>query len=157
MFDPVTIFKGISTTTAIVSILNSLIRGTKGIKRGLLIELQSNIHLIMLYTEGGAPIDKVIDKLDVAKCKAALESNFNFSSLRKGRVSKAVAKALPQYRAYVGWTTEQLFSNIYLKVRQLQHIVDIDADNKKFRKSVRLINILKVMLLLLKHIKSGRG
>lgn len=152
--DPTIILKGISTTASVVNTLNSLIKGTKGVKRSLLIELQSNVQLISLYIEGDAPIDKVISKLDASRCKAALESNFNFNSLKRGRVSKAATEGVPQYKAYVGWTTEQLFSNIYLKIRELQNIVDIDPDNKKFRKSVRLINVLKLMLLLSKHLRA---
>ncbi len=154
MLDSTTILRGITTTTAVINTLKSLTKGTRGTKRGLVIELHSNIRLILLYAEGGAPIDKVIGKLDVSKCKAALESDFNFNSLKRGRVSKPAAKDVAQYKAYVGWTTEQLFSNIYLKITDLQNIVDIDPGNRRFRKSVRLLNVLKLMILLLRHLKS---
>jgi hypothetical protein len=108
----------------------------------------------MLYREGQVPIDKLIRKLDVSHCKAALESNFNFASLKRGRVSETLARGVGQFQPYVGWTTEQLFSNIYLKITELQSIVDMDNDGKQFRKGVRLLNVLKLMLLLLKHLKS---
>jgi hypothetical protein len=54
----------------------------------------------------------------------------------------------------VGWSTERLFSNIYVKIKDLQTIVRMDPENKKIRKGVRLINILKLMLLLMKHINA---
>ncbi len=111
--------------------------------------------MIALYTQGsGAAIDKIIRKLDVSHCRVALESDFNFNSLKRGRVSKTLVRRLPQFEPYVGWTTEQLFTNIYLKITELQHIVDIDSDNKRYRKNVRLLNVLKLMLLLLAHLKS---
>lgn len=154
MWDPTTILKGIDTTTSVVKALQSLVKGSRGVKRALLLELQSNIQLILLYTEGAVPIDKLIRKLDVSQCKSALESNFNFASLKRGRVSETLTRGVTQFRPYVGWTTEQLFSNIYLKIRELQSIVEIDSDGKQFRKGVRLLNTLKLMLLLLKHLKS---
>ncbi len=47
-----------------------------------------------------------------------------------------------------------MFTSIYLKIKELQHIVEIDSENKRFRKNVRLLNVLKLMLLLLQHLKS---
>ncbi|MFQ5936068.1 MAG: hypothetical protein ACE5LB_06650 [Acidiferrobacterales bacterium] len=154
MLDSTTVLKGIATTTTVINTLNSLVKGTKGVKRALLLELQSNIQLILLYRDDDAPIDKVINKLEISQCKAALESNFNFNSLKRTRVSKSVAKVSSEYGHYVGWTTEQLFANIYLRTKNLQNLVDVDPTNRKFRKRVRLINILKLMLLLLRHLKS---
>lgn len=154
VWDATSILKGIDTATSVAQALRSLVKGTKGLKRRLLLELQANIQLISLYTQGSAPIDKIIRKLDVTHCRAALESDFNFKSLKRERVSKALARRLPQFEAYVGWNTEQLFTNIYLKIKELQHIVDIDSDNKRYRKNVRLLNVLKLMLLLLEHLKS---
>lgn len=154
MFDSATILKGITTTASVINTLNSVIKRTKGVKRALLLELHSNIRLIFLYRDEGVPIDKVIKKLDVSRCKAALESNFNFKSLKRGRVSKTITEDVPQYKAYVGWTTERLFSSIYLKINGLQDIVELDPDNKRVRKSVRLLNVLKLLILLLRHLKS---
>jgi hypothetical protein len=154
VIDTTAILKGLGSAAAAVSALKPLIKSSKGIKRGLLMELQGNIGLIALHLRGEAPIDKVIGKLEVSRCKAALESDFNFATLKRGRVGKAMAQGVPQYRPYVGWSTEQLFANIYLKIRELQNIVEIDAANEKFRKRVRLINVFKLMLLLLRHINS---
>lgn len=154
VWDATSILKGIDTAASVAQALRSLVKGTKGLKRGLLLELQANIQLISLYAQGSAPIDKIIRKLDVTQCRAALESDFNFNSLKRGRVSKTLAGQAPQFAPYVGWTTEQLFTNIYLKIRELQHIVEIDSGNKRFRKNVRLLNVFKLMLLLLQHLKA---
>lgn len=154
MFELGGIFKGISTLAEVAAILDSLIKGATGTKRALLIELQSNIQLIDLYDAGGLPIDKVIARLETEHMQAALQSSFNFNSLKKGQLQATTAGDVPQFALYVGWTTEELFSSIYLKIKALKTIVDIDTDNPKFRKNVRLINIGKLMLLLLKHIRS---
>ena len=147
------VFKGLSTAASVAKFIHSLIKSTRGTKRTLLIELKQNIQLIYLHFESGTPIDRVIAKLDSSYYKKAVESNFNFNSLQKAKLKEKLINNVPQYKHYVGWTTEQLFTNIYLKIHTLQIIVEIDAKNEKLRKNVRLINILKLMLLLLKHIK----
>ena len=86
--------------------------------------------------------------------EAALESGYNFDKLKKGPVTEQVAGEEPQYQQYTGWTTEDLFSNIYVKIKDLQTIIKMDPYNEKIRKRVRLINSLKLMLLLIKHISS---
>lgn len=148
------VFKGLSTAASVAKFIQSLIKSTRGTKRTLLLELQQNIQLIYLHFESGSPIDRVIEKLGSSYYKRAVESNFNFNSLQKAKLKEELINNVPQYKSYVGWTTEQLFTNIYIKIHTLQTIVEIDAKNEKLRKNVRLINILKLMLLLLKHIKS---
>jgi hypothetical protein len=48
----------------------------------------------------------------------------------------------------------RLFTHIYVKIKTLKTLVDIDPENEKYRKNVRLINLRKLMILLLKHISS---
>jgi hypothetical protein len=148
------VLTAVSTTTSVLRAIDSLIRGTRGRKRALLLELRHNIGVINLYTEGNSPIDSVITKIETEQLKAALESNFDFGSLKRSRVRKRTAGNTPQYKRYIGWTTEKLYSNIYLRIKELKTIVEIDTYNKRYRKSVRLLNIRKLMILLLKHIRS---
>ena len=154
MVEPGIILTAVSTTASVLKTLDSLIKRARGRKRSLLLELRRNVGLIGLYTEGESPIDSVIAKLETKHLEAALESNFNFNSLKAGKVKKSTARGIPQYKRYVGWTTEQLFSSIYLRIKELQTIVEIDTYNKRYRKSVRLLNIHRLMILLLKHIRS---
>ena len=69
-------------------------------------------------------------------------------------MSQEIVGDQSQYKRYVGWTTEKLLSNIVVKIRGLKTTVEMDPDNVKIRKRVRLINILKLTLLLIKHINS---
>ena len=148
------VLTAISTTASLIKTIDSLIKGTRGRKRALLLELRHNIGVIDLYTEGNSPIDSVIAKIETEQLKAALESNFDFGSLKRSKVKKRTAGKTPQYKRYIGWTTEKLFSSIYLRIKELQTIVEIDPYNERYRKSVRLINIRKLIILLLKHIRS---
>lgn len=144
----------LSIVDSVSETVNSWVKGTRGRRRKLLLELQSNLELIFSYGRFDLPIDDVIAKLQTKNMEAALESGFNFNTLKKGKVTQRVAGKEPQYRQYAGWTTERLFSNVYVKIKDLQTIVEMDPHNEKIRKRVRLINILKLILLLMKHINS---
>jgi hypothetical protein len=138
----------------LLKFLEDLIKRSRGTKRALLIELRGNIQLVDLYIEGEPPIDEIITRLETRHMESALESGFNFNTLKKGGLRQSAAGDVSQFAAYVGWSTEDLFSSIYLKIIELQRIVQIDTHNPNYRKSVRLHNIGKLMLLLLKHIRS---
>jgi hypothetical protein len=92
--------------------------------------------------------------LQVECYEAASKAGFDFNSLRKGRMTAAMLKATPQFKAYAGLGTEQLFDKLYMWIHQLKTIVKDYPDSPKFRKRVRLINIWKLMLLLAKHIEA---
>jgi hypothetical protein len=154
MFTLGTLSQLIAAIDSILETINAWVKGTRGWRRKLQLELLSNIELIFSYVRYDLPVDDVIANLQTARMKAALESDFNFNLLERRRVAPAVAGEQPQYQQYVGWTTEQLFSNIYLKIQDLQTIVKVDPQNKRIRKGVRLINILKLMLLLVKHVNA---
>jgi hypothetical protein len=154
MFSLGTLKDLISSVDSVLETINGWIRGTRGWRRKLQLELLSNIELIFSYLRYDLPVDDVIANLQTANAKSALESGFNFKSLKKGNVRNDIAGDQPQYQQYVGWSTERLFSNIYVKIKDLQTIVSMDPDNEKIRKGVRLVNILKLMLLLMKHINA---
>lgn len=154
MIEPGSILSGLSNVTSVLSTLNGLLKGSRGIQRTLLLELEGNIRLILLSVKGGTPLEKIVPRLETASLHKAMESGFNFNSLKSGKVKPKAVGDAPQMQSYVGWTTEKLFANVYLKIRDLQHIVEIDATNENFRTGVRLQNILKMMLLLVRHIRS---
>ncbi len=151
MSDPATAIGAISPTVEVIRLLADLLKGQRGTKRKLLLELQRNLELISLHTEGETPIEKVIPKLQTREFEQALNQNYNFANLQKGKIGEKVIET-PFERQYLGWTTEALISNIFLKIKTLQDILEIDPQNQEYRKSVRLINIRKMIILLLKHI-----
>ena len=147
-------FSGLSTTASVASTFQSLLKNTRGTQRALLLELQKNINLLNLFIDDTARTSTIIKKLNVSEYEKAVQSDFNFKDLKKTRVSGRLVMNVKSLQAYAGWQTEQLFENIYLKIHQLKSIIDIDPDNQNFRLSVRLKNLHKIMILLLKHIKS---
>ncbi|NIW46237.1 MAG: hypothetical protein GWN14_15465 [candidate division Zixibacteria bacterium] len=152
MIDIVGFLSALTNIPKTIQLIDEQIKRSRGRKRILLIEMKQNISTIKLYTERGAPIDKVILALRTSKLEELLESNFNFNRIEKSKVKEETTGSVPFYKPYIGWSTYQLFENIYLKITDLQGVVKIDTNNPNIRKSVRLINILKLIKLLLVHI-----
>lgn len=153
MVTPNNVVSIFSNTAQVIEALDRTIRKSRGRKRKLLIELLTNIEMIDLYTEGEAPIIEVIKRLESRSFEEAIESNFNFKSFKAGKIKENLIET-PQHKSYLGWSTERLFTHIYVKIKTLKTLVDIDPQNEKYRKSVRLINLRKLMILLLKHVSS---
>lgn len=147
-------FSGLSTTASVASTFQALLKNTRGTQRALLLELQKNINLLNLFVDDATKATTIVKKFNVSEYEKAVKSDFNFKALKKTRVNERLVKKVKSLQPYIGWQTEQLFENIYLKIHQLKSIIDIDPGNKNFRLSVRLKNLHKLMVLLLKHIKS---
>lgn len=147
-------FSGLSSAATAAKTIQSLLKNTRGVQRSLLLELQKNMNLIFLFLGDESKLTTIISKLDTRVYEEASKTDFNFSDIKKGKVSQRLVGEVKQLQAYVGWTTEQLFENIYLKIHQLKTITEIDPDANRFRLGVRLKNLHKMMVLLIKHVKS---
>ena len=146
-------FSGLSSATSVAKTVQSMVKNTRGTERMLLLELQKNISLLYMFIDEPEKYQAVINKLETRIYEDAVKSDFKFTALKKTRVSTRVVTNVKQLQSYVGWSTEQLFENIYLKIHSLKTIMEVDPKNNRFRVSVRLKNLHKVMILLLKHIK----
>ena len=147
-------FTGLSTTASVASTFQSLLKNTRGTQRALLLELQKNINLLNLFADDSSKLETIIKRLDTREYEKAVKTDFNFKDLKKTKVSGRLVLDIKSLQPYAGWQTEQLFENIYLKTHQLKSIIEIDPKNTGFRLGVRLKNLHKIMILLLKHIKS---
>ena len=150
--DFLTAFKTADLAGKLGSTVSSALKSAKGHKRRLLLELQTNIDLIELWQMKRFPIDKVILKLERKHYESALSDDFNFNGLKRSALPQATTRGVPQFQAYVGWSTERLIDNIYRKIKQLQDIVEMDTENRRIDKAARLGNIYKLMILLVHHI-----
>lgn len=147
-------FSGLSSAATAAKTIQSLLKNTRGVQRSLLLELQKNLSLLYLFLGDESKVTTIVNKLDMRVYEEASRTDFNFNDIKKGKVSQRLVGEIKQLQPYVGWTTEQLFENIYLKIHQLKSIMEIDPDTNKFRLGVRLKNLHKMMVLLIKHVKS---
>ena len=147
-------FSGLTSAASAAKTIQSLLKNSRGVKRALLLELQKNLNLLYLFLGDESKLITIVNKLDVRVYEEAVKSDFDFKDIKKTKLSPRLVADVKQLQPYVGWSTEQLFENIYLKIHQLKSIIEIDPHNSKFRINVRLKNLHKMMLLLVKHVQS---
>lgn len=155
MIDPASVLGSLANLSSVLGAFDGLLKGARGTKRSLLLELEANLRLAQIGKQGNISAEKLIQRLQTKALQNAIaDDNFKFSSLKSGKVKKQLVGDAPQLQRYVGWTTEKLFLNIYLKIGDLQHIVELAPDADHFRVNVRLGNVFRLMLLLARHIRS---
>lgn len=146
-------FSELSSAAAAAKTIQSLIKNTCGVERALLLELQKNPNLLYLFLGGERQFITIVRKLEVQTYEEAVKTNFDFKELKKSKLNARMVAGIKQFQPYIGWSTEQLLQNIYLKIHQLKSILEIGPENSNYRIGVRLKNLHKLMLLLLKHAK----
>lgn len=154
MIDLASLLGSLSNVSSVLDTLGATLKGSRGIQRSLLLELEGNIRLALIGKKGNVSPEKLVAKLETRAIQQALESGFNFNRLKSGKLRKQVAGESALMQRYVGWSTEKLFTNLYLRTRELQHIVDLDSGDSYFRVAIRLKNLFRMMLLIARHIRS---
>jgi hypothetical protein len=146
------IFKGIATTLSTTNTINNLIKISKGTQRGLMIELKKNILILDSFVKDDLSPIKTVQQLEDKIFNKVIESNYNFNKIQGKKIIKKIIADIPKLKKYIGWSTEKLFINIYLKIDNLKKIINIGFDENKINMNIRVTNIFILMLLLVKHI-----
>ena len=152
--DFVTAFQALLTTEKMVKSIDAVMKNSKGHKRAVLRELKENLNLLLLARKNQLPPDKVISRLECKNYLSAADAGFNFKSIKRSFLKAKTTCDVPQFKKYIGWSTERLLENIYLKVKQLQDIIDMQVAAKNLNIDARLENLTRLMILLFQHIKS---
>ena len=147
-------FQALTTTEKIARTVDSIVKNSRGHKRAVLRELQENISLLLLVRTGQFPAHKVIPRLERKQYLAAADGGFNFRQIKRPSLREKTIRQVPQFKKYVGWSTERMLENIYIKVKQLQTIVEMERGRKNVNLELRTKYLLRLMILLLSHIQS---
>jgi len=148
-----TVFAGLNSASAATRAVAMLARQRHGTARALLLELQRNINLAFLWRTDDIPAEKVIARLETRQFELAAKAGFDFNTLARKPIALATVKGAPALAPYTGWTTEQLFERVYLRIHALKALAELGTRRSPARLGVRLANLLKLMLLLIKHIR----
>ncbi len=146
-------FKGVNTLEKTSKSLSSLIKGKKGAKRIFLDEIRHNLTVCWLYLKRDAKLKQVIDELRHDVYDQLSVKGFDYNSLKKGKIESHPSLTRSDLKYLVGKRTEDLIHKIYGRIKDLKLTYKLSANNPKNRYSVRIINIQKRMLLLLRHLK----
>lgn len=152
-----TLFGWASDLSGLRKDYRSLVKGTKGHKRMVLIELQQNMDLMLdHYQKKGGQLKKIIPILKTEALKEAMEQGFDFSKIKRGKIKQVHLPKSSYYKKYLGSDLENLFERSLNTIEGLRVMLKLDPqlENPKYRPSVRIRNLIKLQLLIIRFIKA---
>jgi hypothetical protein len=154
MLDPTSIAGALGALVKVLADLKPLLKRSRGTKRSLLLELQMNLRTIQVFLEGEVRAEDAVRKLETRVLKKALESGFDFASLKKGKVTPASLAGNRRAYHLAGWTTEQVLRHLYFKVHELEVAMSSPGQSRRTRKRARLLTVYSLLLAIHRHISS---
>jgi len=123
----------------------------EGRGKKILYELEKNHILISNWERSRVDITAIIKDLSIATFEK-VQHKFSSSDVKMRRITKKSVKGNTWHAHYIGWSSEKLIRHIYKKILALKDIELRYPSDPKFRKSVRLINIKRLLTLLSGHL-----
>lgn len=146
------IFDTLASAAGTLSAFKGVMKGTRGDSRALLEEIKENAGLCWLVVEKNLEAEKIIKELSTKEYDRLLRTDFNFNSLKRRPVADYKTIKDTELASFAGKPTEGLLVNIYDKIKELRRIYRIDRHTPGIRWRVRIINLQKRNLLLLRHL-----
>ena len=142
-----------SSAGAALQVLVDWRKKSKGNIRAIVMELEDNYTYLKMVAFDGVPLESVIKDLSTAQYKRLAHEGYNFNNLKRKKIEGDPSFEGTQMANWVGKSTEELIDSIYKKIGELKITYPHNRDNPKYRGSVRVKNIIKLIWLLLKHVQ----
>ncbi len=114
-------------------------------------ELKNNLRFCKLVLEDGADIGATLDVLSTAHYDRLLGEDPQFRALKPRRIRDFRSLANTDLAAWRGRPTADLVNSVYDKIKDLRTMYPRQNDSQKRRWRVRVINLRKRILLLLRN------
>ena len=147
------ILKSIATTYSGLKAFSDMRAKTRGDARSLVEELKENSRLCWLVIEEEVEAEKIIPKLSHSEFDRLNKKGFDFDALKRKKIRKYPQLAKSDLASWNGKSTHALVDNIYDKIKNLKTTYKYAPQSENRRWKVRIINIQKRILLLVKHLR----
>ena len=159
MLELITDLFGIAKNSrGIVKDLQNLKSKARGIKNLILSEAEFNMDLILdHYFDKNVPEEIIIEKLRKEQLSKALEEGFDFTKVKKGKITAKSTGDNPFLKKYIGYDCEALLRKIHHHIEQIKllpELYNLKEDNK-INVKTRLENLGKRYILFTKFLQSG--
>jgi hypothetical protein len=145
-------FDALSTSEKVAGKISSAIRNSRGHKRAILRELKENLDLLMMTRDEKVSPEKAIPRLSQKYYLSAADAGFNFKQIKRSSLKEKTTRGVLQFKKYIGWSTERLLENIYLKIRYLQNILEMGSKETRVNLNLRVEYLIRLMILVFYHI-----
>ena len=126
---------------------------SKGNARAVVMELEDNYTYLKMVAFDRVPLENVVQDLSVSEYKRLASEGYNFNNIKRQKIESDPSFEGTQMENWAGKSTEALIDSIYKKIGELKISYPHNKDNPKYRWSVRVKNIIKLIWLLLKHVQ----
>lgn len=130
---------------------------TKGTVNKILAETEFNMDLILThYHRNNIPAEKIISRLRIEHLAKALDEGFDFTKIRKGKITPEMIKQAGALKTYAGHDCEMLLKKIRKHIEAIQllpELYDLETETQVNIKT-RLENLGKRYLLFVKFLES---
>ncbi len=148
------ILKSIATTYSGLKAFTDMRAQTRGDARSLVEELKENSRLCWLVIEEDIDVRKIIPKLSHREYDRLNKAGFDFDALQRKKIKDYNQLNDTDLASWAGKSTRALVENIYDKIKNLKVTYRYAPNSEKRRWNIRIINIQKRILLLVKHVSS---
>ena len=148
------ILKSIATTYTGLKAISDMRAKTRGDARSLVEELKENSRLCWLVIEEDVEPGKIIPKLSHSEFDRLNRAGFDFDALKRKKIKKYTQLNDTDLESWAGKSTHALVENIYDKIKNIKTTYKYTPQNEKRRWKIRILNIQKRILLLVKHVNS---
>jgi len=140
-----------------LSVLADLRRRSRGDARALLEELKQNLRFCVLVTEEGASVDEALPLITTGEYDRLNGAGFDFNALQRRPIGRHRSLAGTDLASWQGKETAELVVSIYDKLKDIRAVYPRSSRRGPERWRVRVANIHKRILLLLKHVSNPQG
>jgi len=151
------IFGVASNTKTVIESVEDRKKLRRGMVNKILAETEFNMKLILdHYLKKGVDEQVVIEKLKNTNLSKALEDGFDFTTIKKGKVTSTMVKDVKFLKHYVGMDCEALLKKIRGHIEQVKLLPELYDLSKtdKVNVHIRLLNLGKRYILFSKFLKA---
>ena len=148
------ILKSIATAYTSLKAFSDMRARTRGNARSLVEELKENSRLCWLAIEGEVEPEKIIPKLSHREFDRLNKAGFDFDALKRKKIKNYSQLRDTDLASFNGKSTSFLVVNIYDKIKSIKTTYKYAPHTVKRRWKIRILNIQKRILLLVKHVSN---
>lgn len=144
----------INEISKVIKDINSWLKKQKGDSRALITELKDNLTYLEMVIKHGVEIDEILKDLKTDTYSRLQVEGFSFNNIKNKKIPKLKSLEGSDLASWKGKSTDELVVSIYDKIRDLEASYPKLKNQPNIRWNVRVINITKRIVLLLRHVRS---
>ncbi len=125
---------------------------SRGAGNGLLMEMKRNLQVLTLWSRDAIDLKDAVKKLECGRFETAVAGGHDLQKICRGTIRSTHVDDIPMLRHYTGKPTSSLLEELYLKIHELQTLIDVGPGRRRVDLRARLINVMKRLTVVLRSL-----